>query len=307
MATVTGFTAERMLIIENSTVVDGDVVGDNLILKTRDGTEIDAGSVRGEKGDTGPIGVPVAPGIISMFGGDVAPAGYLLCDGTAVSRTVYPELFAAISTSWGPGDGTSSFNLPLIQDRIPVAKGSAAWANALAKTGGSKDLVVVSHAHDIGHSHSVAQHQHSADHNHAASSDWQSSDHQHAGSTGSNYVPGYARSPISSDRIAGIASSYNDRSLQVFNNQGGSQDAGIQLRSLGELTFYGTDHTHGNQGWVTHNHTHPIAVNTVYFSTGWAGAQTLSHVGNTPPVPGAVAGTDKNLPPYVVVNFIIKT
>lgn len=56
MATVTGFTSARMLQIENTTVVDGDVVGDNLILKTRAGTTIDAGNVRGPKGDTGPAG-----------------------------------------------------------------------------------------------------------------------------------------------------------------------------------------------------------------------------------------------------------
>lgn len=54
MATVTGFTAERMLIIENSTVVDGEVVGNNLILYTRDGTPIDAGNVRGPIGPAGP-------------------------------------------------------------------------------------------------------------------------------------------------------------------------------------------------------------------------------------------------------------
>jgi hypothetical protein len=53
MVTVTGFTAARMLDIENSTVVDGDVVGDNLILKTRDDTEINAGSVRGVMGPAG--------------------------------------------------------------------------------------------------------------------------------------------------------------------------------------------------------------------------------------------------------------
>jgi len=54
MATVTGFTAERMLEIENSTVVDGEVQGDNLILQTRDGTPINAGSVRGPQGVPGP-------------------------------------------------------------------------------------------------------------------------------------------------------------------------------------------------------------------------------------------------------------
>jgi hypothetical protein len=56
MATVTGFTAERMLVIENETVVDGEVQGDNLILSRRDGITIDAGNVRGPVGPVGPVG-----------------------------------------------------------------------------------------------------------------------------------------------------------------------------------------------------------------------------------------------------------
>lgn len=54
MATVTGYTAERMNQISNETVIDGNVVGDNLILVTRGGTQIDAGSVRGPIGPNGP-------------------------------------------------------------------------------------------------------------------------------------------------------------------------------------------------------------------------------------------------------------
>lgn len=57
MTTVTGFTAERMQEIEDGTVVDGDVVGDNLVLTKRDTTTINAGSVRGPQGYQGPIGV----------------------------------------------------------------------------------------------------------------------------------------------------------------------------------------------------------------------------------------------------------
>ena len=150
MATVTGFTAERMLNIENSTVVDGEVQGDNLILQTRDGTPIDAGNVRGPKGDTGAIGQPVSPGIISMYGGNSAPAGYLLCDGRLVSRVTYAALFAEIGVIWGAGDGLNTFGLPDLQQRFPAGKGTAAWANALTKADGSKDAALIQHQHDIG-------------------------------------------------------------------------------------------------------------------------------------------------------------
>jgi hypothetical protein len=66
MATVTGLTAERMLAIEGASVIDGEVLGDHLILSKFDGTQIDAGNVRGPVGPTGPTGPPaVFPGEVS--------------------------------------------------------------------------------------------------------------------------------------------------------------------------------------------------------------------------------------------------
>ena len=51
-------------------------------------------------------------GAIVPFGGDTAPTGWLLCDGSAVSRTTYAQLFEVIGTKYGPGDGSTTFNLP---------------------------------------------------------------------------------------------------------------------------------------------------------------------------------------------------
>lgn len=51
-------------------------------------------------------------GVIVPFAGTTVPAGYLLCDGSAVSRTTYADLFAAIGTTYGAGDGNTTFNLP---------------------------------------------------------------------------------------------------------------------------------------------------------------------------------------------------
>jgi hypothetical protein len=76
MATVTGFTAERMLVIENETVIDGEVQGDNLILQQRGGTQIDAGNVRGPKGDKGDTGLPGEDGLIDSVNDDSSPHVY---------------------------------------------------------------------------------------------------------------------------------------------------------------------------------------------------------------------------------------
>lgn len=54
----------------------------------------------------------IPAGTMQMFAGNTIPAGWLLCDGSAVSRTDYAKLFSAIGTTWGEGDGSTTFNLP---------------------------------------------------------------------------------------------------------------------------------------------------------------------------------------------------
>ena len=58
------------------------------------------------------------PGMIKPFAGTTVPTGYLLCDGSAVSRTTYADLFTAIGTTYGSGDGSTTFNLPDTTDRV---------------------------------------------------------------------------------------------------------------------------------------------------------------------------------------------
>lgn len=57
-------------------------------------------------------------GVIIPFAGKSVPTGYLLCNGAAVSRTDYADLFAAIGTLYGAGDGSTTFNLPDARDRV---------------------------------------------------------------------------------------------------------------------------------------------------------------------------------------------
>jgi microcystin-dependent protein len=60
----------------------------------------------------------VPSGAVTAYGGDVIPNGYLLCDGSAVSRTTFSALFGAIGTKHGNGDGASTFNLPDYRGRF---------------------------------------------------------------------------------------------------------------------------------------------------------------------------------------------
>jgi microcystin-dependent protein len=87
-------------------------------------------------------------GELKMWPTATAPVGYLLCNGALVSRTTYADLFAVIGTTYGAGDGTSTFALPNFQDRMPIGAGISYSANT---TGGTANSVVVSHTHSATH------------------------------------------------------------------------------------------------------------------------------------------------------------
>lgn len=87
-------------------------------------------------------------GVIQMFAGSTPPAGWLLCDGSAVSRTTYATLYAAIGDTWGAGDGSTTFNLPDLRGRAPIGAGtgSGLTARSLAGKGGSENIQAHTHA-----------------------------------------------------------------------------------------------------------------------------------------------------------------
>jgi microcystin-dependent protein len=74
-------------------------------------------------------------GVMMPFAGATAPAGYLLAQGQAVSRTTYSALFTAISTTYGDGDGSTTFNLPDLRSRSPVGAGTGVWSTTFPASG----------------------------------------------------------------------------------------------------------------------------------------------------------------------------
>jgi microcystin-dependent protein len=135
------------------------------------GSTVSATGPQGPQGVVGPAGpqgiqgpVGLAPtGTITMYGAATPPGGWLICDGSAVSRTTFSALFSIISTTYGSGDGSSTFNLPNLQGRF--ALGVQGTTYPLASAGG-----------EATHTLTLAE---LAAHNHSASASASQADHQH--------------------------------------------------------------------------------------------------------------------------------
>jgi len=84
---------------------------------------------------TGIEGIPTAT--IVPWTSSSLPTGFLECDGAAVSRSTYSALFAIVGTTYGSGDGSSTFNVPNLADNVAVSKSPN---KALGSTGGANTV-----------------------------------------------------------------------------------------------------------------------------------------------------------------------
>ncbi|OQA47434.1 MAG: Phage Tail Collar Domain protein [Bacteroidetes bacterium ADurb.Bin302] len=99
-------------------------------------------------------------GSIQAYGGTSAPTGWFLCQGQAISRTTYAELFAVIGTAFGAGDRSTTFNVPDLRESVPVGSGKNTTATiAVHDTfaiGQFKDDQVKEHTHSMTHNHTAS-------------------------------------------------------------------------------------------------------------------------------------------------------
>ena len=143
----------------------------------------------------------IPAGIISQYAGSTAPSGYLMCTGQSLLVAEYPALHAAIGYQYG-GSGLS-FNIPNLQDRVPVGKGTETEFDTLGETGGSK-AVSLTVGQLPSHTHTTPDHSHSF-------SATTSSNGNHAHSPSGSNVDGFVAhmTALDGSQAAGIPTTIN--------------------------------------------------------------------------------------------------
>jgi microcystin-dependent protein len=103
-----------------------------------------------------------------MWTTNSAPTDWLICDGAAVSRTTYATLFALVGTTYGTGNGSTTFNLPNLKGSVAVGRDSGQTEfDALGETGGAKSVTLTSAQSGVpAHSHGASSGIESANHVH---------------------------------------------------------------------------------------------------------------------------------------------
>lgn len=125
----------------------------------------------------------VPAGVMFDYGGATAPAQYLLCDGSAISRATYSELFTAIGVAYGAGDNSTTFNVPDSRGRTTVGAGQGAGlTNRILATIFGTETHALSIAELAAHNHGGATGGQSATHTHLQS--WAASNNSGTGGGG---------------------------------------------------------------------------------------------------------------------------
>ena len=232
----------------------------------------------------------VPSGTILPFGGVTAPAGWLLCDGSAVSRAVYANLYSAIGGVWGSGDGSSTFHLPDLRGRFirgrdgGVARDPDRTTRTAANSGGNTgdNVGSVQDNATAKNGLSASSGTHSADHAHYTTTGGVSANHYH-GIGGDGYHNHGIRLEWGTGSVnSGPPGQYN----QVTNNTAYGFHYNPQVSGEGW-------HAHsGGTGWISSDHSHG----------GWSGGVNTNHthgitVGN---------GDNETRPKNANVNYIIK-
>lgn len=188
----------------------------------------------------------VPAGAIMAFGMNSAPTGWVTCDGQAVGRTdpVYVDLFAKIGTTWGVGDGSTTFNLPWLSSRyLRHRDGNATFAGNVGNLQGPQ---IFAHTHSF-----------------AATTGGESVGHTHGFSWSGTTGGMNANNPHSH----GLSGTVNTNAGNFNNNGGGGGSFSATSSTAASINNTDIDHGHGysgsgTTGGVSSDHTHGVSGTT---------------------------------------------
>lgn len=219
-------------------------------------------------------------GAILPYAGATAPAGYLLCNGQAVSRTAYADLFAVCSTTYGPGDGSTTFNVPDLRGRFPLGTATAGTGSTRGGVGGA-----------LGHSHTGAAHTHTGpSHQHTSSA------HTHTGAAHTHTGPSHAHETayyMPTSLRMGMAVPWGQGAASSITGGVRTADMTDDTASTRTPTLTNTGGT-GNTGSTT-----PVAGGST--TPADVGAGGTGATGSTTPTAGGTAD-----PAFLSLSYIIR-
>jgi microcystin-dependent protein len=263
------------------------------------------------------VGNPTPTGAIMMWPMPTAPTGYLVCDGSAQSRSIYASLFAVIGTTYGVGDGSSTFNLPNLKGQVPVGlDASQTEFNAVAKSGGAKTVTLTeselaahnhtqnAHNHlQNAHTHIQDAHTHVQDsHNHTQNS------HNHTQNSHNHTQDAHTHNPYSRDMYAAFDSPIVNEAVGAIAGTGFTM-----AQTAGSIT----GHTVMASTTPTNQATTPtnIAATATNIAATATNQTTAATSQSTTPTNQSTVATNEpaggglphnNLQPFIVLNYIIK-
>jgi len=210
-------------------------------------------------------------GMIVNFSGDNAPNGWLICDGSEISKTTYASLFNVIGTKYGSASNSNNFKLPDLGERIPA--GFKSGTNNLGNTGGNSSITLTTGQ--------------LPSHNHTGTSDSNGA-HAHTGTSDSNGLHSHA--------ITDPGHTHSQTTVNDDFNNSGTNPPGFSADSAGSRTWNNISNAYTgisiNQDGA-HTHTFTTASNGAHthtFTTGSTGNGESIDIRNK----------------FIVLNYIIK-
>lgn len=240
------------------------------------------------------------PGDFKETGRAAAQPGWLLCDGSAISRSTYSRLFSAIGTLYGPGNGTTTFNIPSTIDKYKIGAGPN---HALGSSAGSTTINIAhahthshglnnhthsgaSHTHPQSHSHGLVAHEHQHTHAHPVADS-----HDHGGNTG---FPNESDSVESGSNFS-VPEDLHWHDIPTDNMSVNTDNANVTFTTEGKLasnhsTNFDTTQSDSNVG-----------------SASYSGSSGVPSINSTESDSASGGGTPSFDPPNVAVNVEIYT